>query len=123
MGMPTITPGNRTQEQVMTDLIESIAMQERALSHIVNAESEKMQAIINMDTVSTQQLLQLNQSVEHMINAAARLETVLQAKLELSNQECNINEEEEVDSWWQQFQEESSLIVIAVSVLILETVV
>ena len=73
-------------------------MQERALSHIVNAESEKMQAIINMDTVSTQQLLQLNQSVEHMINAAARLETVLQAKLELSNQECNINEEEEVDS-------------------------
>lgn len=67
MGMPTITPGNRTQEQVMTDLIESIAMQERALSHIVNAESEKMQAIINMDTVSTQQLLQLNQSVEHMI--------------------------------------------------------
>ena len=98
MGMPTITPGIRTQEQVMTDLIESIAMQERALSHIVNAESEKMQAIINMDTVSTQQLLQLNQSVEHMINAAARLETVLQAKLELSNQECNINEEEEVDS-------------------------
>ena len=98
MGMTTITPGNRTQEQVMTDLIESIAMQERALSHIVNAESEKMQAIINMDTVSTQQLLQLNQSVEHMINAAARLETVLQAKLELSNQECNINEEEEVDS-------------------------
>ena len=98
MGMPTITPGNRTQEQGMTDLIESIAMQERALSHIVNAESEKMQAIINMDTVSTQQLLQLNQSVEHMINAAARLETVLQAKLELSNQECNINEEEEVDS-------------------------
>ena len=91
MGMPTIIPGNRTQEQVMTDLIESI------LSHIVNAESEKMQAIINMDTVSTQQLLQLNQSVEHMINAAARLETVLQAKLELSNQECNINEEE-VDS-------------------------
>ena len=98
MGMPPITPGTRTQEQVMTDLIESIAMQERALSHIVNAESEKMQAIINMDTVSTQQLLQLNQSVEHMINAAARLETVLQAKLELSNQECNINEEEEVDS-------------------------
>ena len=97
MGMPTIIPGNRTQEQGMTDLIESIAMQERALSHIVNAESEKMQAIINMDTVSTQQLLQLNQSVEHMINAAARLETVLQAKLELSNQECNINEEE-VDS-------------------------
>ena len=41
MGMPTITPGNRTQEQVMTDLIESIAMQERALSHIVKCRIGK----------------------------------------------------------------------------------
>ena len=41
MGMPVITPGDRTGEQAITDLIESIAMQERALSHILNAESEK----------------------------------------------------------------------------------
>lgn len=85
MGMPVITPGDRTGEQVITDLIESIAMQERALSHILNAESEKMQAVIAMEGVSTQQLLALNQSVEQMVNAAARLETILQAKLELAD--------------------------------------
>lgn len=83
MGMPVITPGDRTGEQVITDLIESIAMQERALSHILNAESEKMQTVINMEEVSAQQLLQLNRSVEHMINTATRLETILQTKLEL----------------------------------------
>lgn len=83
MGMPVITPGDRTGEQVITDLIESIAMQERALSHILNAESEKMQSVINMEEVTAQQLLQLNRSVEHMINTATRLETILQTKLEL----------------------------------------
>lgn len=83
MGMPVITPGDRTGEQVITDLIESIAMQERALSHILNAESEKMQTVIGMPGVTAQQLLQLNRSVEQMVNTATRLETILQAKVEL----------------------------------------
>ena len=83
MGMPVNTPGDRTGEQAITDLIESIAMQERALSHILNAESEKMQTVINMEGVTAQQLLQLNRSVERMVNTATRLETILQTKLEL----------------------------------------
>lgn len=83
MGMPVITPGDRTGEQAITDLIESIAMQERALSHILNAESEKMQTVINMEGVTAQQLLQPNRSVEQMVNTATRLETILQTKLEL----------------------------------------
>ena len=83
MGMPVITPGDRTGEQAITDLIESIAMQERALSHILNAESETMQTVINMEGVTAQQLLQLNRSVEQMVNTATRLETILQTKLEL----------------------------------------
>ena len=37
MGMPIITPGNSTCEQAVTNLIESVAMQENALSHILNA--------------------------------------------------------------------------------------
>ena len=83
MGMPVITPGDRTGEQAITYLIESIAMQERALSHILNAESEKMQTVINMEGVTAQQLLQLNRSAEQMVNTATRLETILQTKLEL----------------------------------------
>ena len=90
MGMPVITPGDTTGEQVITDVIESIAMQERALSHILHAESEKMQAVIAMDGVTSQQLLTLNRSVEQMVNAATRLETILQAKLELTDQSNDI---------------------------------
>ena len=36
MGMPIITPGTGTKEQALTDIIESIALQEAALAHILN---------------------------------------------------------------------------------------
>lgn len=83
MSMPIITPGEGTREQAITDLIESVALQETALSHIINAEGEKMQAIIAMEDVTSDQLLALNKSVEQMIGAITRLEMMLQAKLEL----------------------------------------
>jgi hypothetical protein len=83
MGMPVITPGESTRDQAITDLIESIALEETALSHIMNAEGEKMQAIIGMAGITPEQLFALNQSVELMISAITRLEMMLQAKLEL----------------------------------------
>jgi len=87
MGMPVITPGTETREQAITDLIESVALQETALSHILNAEGEKMQAIIAMEDVTADQLLELNNSVHQMVNAVTRLELMLQTKLELFSSE------------------------------------
>ena len=89
MGMPVITPGDGSREQAVTDLIQSVALQEAALSHILNAEGEKMQAIIKMEDVTTEELLKLNKSVERMINSITRLEMMLQAKLELFDSELN----------------------------------
>ena len=89
MSMPVITPGQGDRDQAITDLIQSIALQEAALSHIMNAEGEKMQAVIGMDNVTPVQLLELNKSVEGMINAITRLEMMLQAKLELVSTELN----------------------------------
>ena len=83
MGMPVITPGAGTREEAITDLIESIALQESALSHIMNAEGEKMQAVIAMENITPDELLELNRSVELMLSAITRLEMVFQAKLEL----------------------------------------
>ncbi len=42
MGMPVITPSTTTREQAITDIIESVALQQTALSHILNAEGEKL---------------------------------------------------------------------------------
>ncbi|MDP4118118.1 MAG: hypothetical protein Q8873_02880 [Bacillota bacterium] len=83
MSMPIICPGKGTREQAITDLIESVALQETALSHIINAEGEKIQAVIAMRCVTPCELLKVNKSVEAMVSTISKLEIILHAKLEL----------------------------------------
>ena len=83
MGMPVIIPGTITREDSVGDIIESIAMEETAMAHILNAESEKLQAVINMPAVTAQQLLAVNKSVKSTVEAAIRMEIALKSKLEL----------------------------------------
>lgn len=83
MGMPTFDTDSLTLEHVMGNIIESIAMEETALSHILNAESEKIMAVIEHSDVTPEQLLAVNLSVKNIINEIIRLETILQAKLDL----------------------------------------
>ena len=73
MGMPIITPGTGTREQALTDIIESIALQEAALAHILNAEGEKMQTIICMKEISTKELFELNSKTSHTENGVRTL--------------------------------------------------
>lgn len=59
MDMPVITPIITTRSQAITDIIESVAM----------------------DDVTPEVLLATNKSVESMVNAVSRPEMILQAKL------------------------------------------
>jgi len=88
MGMPVITPGEGTRAQAITDLIQSVALQEAALAHIMNAEGEKMQKIIAMDDIDVTGLMDLNKSVTQLVSAIARLEMLFTAKLELFSDEA-----------------------------------
>lgn len=81
MGMPVIVPSTTTREQAVTDIIASVALQEAALSHILNAEGEKIQKVVAMSDITPEQLLATNKSVESMVNAVSRLEMILQSKL------------------------------------------
>ena len=83
MGMPVITPGTGTRDQAITDLIQSVALQEAALSHMLNAEGEKMQAIIAMPDATLEDLMNMNESVNKLVNAVTRLEMMFLSKLEL----------------------------------------
>ena len=87
MGMPVITPGEGTRSQAITDLIQSVALQEAALAHMMNAEGEKMQKIIAMDDVGVDELMEMNKSVTQLISAISRLEMLFTAKLELFSDE------------------------------------
>lgn len=83
MSMPIIKPGTITREVAIGQIIESIAMEESSLSHILNAESEKIMAIVENPNTTAEQLMRVNRSVKTTIGAITRLESILQAKLDL----------------------------------------
>ncbi|MFI3167036.1 MAG: hypothetical protein R3Y32_02845 [Bacillota bacterium] len=83
MGMPTIESSGITRCEAITDIIQSVALQEASLAHILNAEGEKLQRVIADESVTTEELLKFNESVSSMVGTVKELETVLQTKLEL----------------------------------------
>ncbi|MEG2322235.1 MAG: hypothetical protein RSB71_01975 [Bacilli bacterium] len=82
MSMPIIKPSGVTKCEAITDIIESVALEQTALSHILNAEGEKIQKALAISTTNNE-LLAVNKSVQTMVNSITRLETILQGKLEL----------------------------------------
>lgn len=82
MGMPVITSGTGTREQAITDLVTSVALEEAALAHILNAEGEKIQKIV-AEASTAEEMIAVNTSVQEMVESITDLELVLQAKLTL----------------------------------------
>ncbi|MEG1847191.1 MAG: hypothetical protein RRX92_05240 [Lachnospiraceae bacterium] len=92
MSMPVIIPSTITVTQAISDMIESVAMEESGLSHILNAEGEKIQKIATMSDVTPEQLLAVNDSVQATVDAISYLEIILQGKLKLFQcSYCRIN--------------------------------
>ena len=90
MSVPVIVPGTGTRCQAITDIITSVALEQTALGHIINAEGEKIQKIV-ASAQSAEEMLAVNKSVESMITSITKLEMVLQGKLELFK-DCLCNE-------------------------------
>ena len=69
--------------QQISDLIESVALEQAALSAIAQAEGAKIQRMAATPDVTPQQLLCLNKSVTDLMNSLALLEAVLKQKLDI----------------------------------------
>lgn len=52
MGMPVIVSSNIPRAQAITDIIESVALEQTALSHILNAEGKKIQKALEQCTTA-----------------------------------------------------------------------
>ena len=70
-------------------IIASIAMEELALSHIINAEGEKLQYILgtlpgkqSKTCASTQEILAVNKSVTALLDSVTQNQMLLKGKLE-----------------------------------------
>lgn len=70
-----------TRTQAITDLIESVALVQTALSHILNSEGEKIQKAVALN-LTIAETLAVNTSVQSMVETITILETVLKEKVE-----------------------------------------
>ena len=90
MSMPTFPEHgvDITQEQAFNMLLGSIAMEELGLSHILNAEGEKLQYILGTlpgaqgTCATTQELLQVNRSITDLLENVMHNQLILKGKLE-----------------------------------------
>lgn len=60
------------REQAFTDLMQSIALQQTALSHILNAEAEKMEKAMEIST--QEEIIEVNKSVTGMVSSIVTIE-------------------------------------------------
>lgn len=83
MSMPKIECNDIDKCCAVSSLLQSIALEEAAISHILNAEGEKIQKVLCMHNCDCKDLLETNKSVQETIGKITELETVLKEKLNL----------------------------------------
>ncbi|MCL2105870.1 MAG: hypothetical protein FWH26_02230 [Oscillospiraceae bacterium] len=95
MSMPRITiPASVTEENALANIIASIALEEAALAHIINAEGEKIQRVVGTFTpegaaeplellvpATAEDMQAINTAVGEMMETVSSIETSLHNKL------------------------------------------
>ncbi len=86
MSMPNIPDIKPDIDLSMDDtiklLLASIALEEISISHIINAEAEKIQEVIKFKCNDLEDLLEINKSAESMLKTLIQKEYLLQNKFE-----------------------------------------
>ena len=89
MSMPHIPkqPHRPDKEEVTIDLLESIALEEISLSHLLNAEAEKIQAFVGEcldfpSKPSNKEIIDFNKEARRFVNSIVMKEWLLLNKLD-----------------------------------------
>lgn len=82
MSMPEIKCEHIDKCCAASSVLQSIALQEAGLAHIINAEGEKIQKVVGMCDASVEEMIDVNTSVEGLIEKITSLELVLKSKMD-----------------------------------------
>ena len=84
-----------TKEQAINSILTSIAMEEAALSHIINAEGEKIQFALAHKNTDIDKVIAINESVSSLLEKVFDLQLVLKSKLRLTKEFISIAQTED----------------------------
>ena len=88
MSLPELADSSITREDAINQIISSIAMEEVSLSHIINAEGEKLQYVLGtLDGSSShiatiEEVLEINRSIHIVLRDAIENQIILRNKLQ-----------------------------------------
>ena len=83
MSMPRIECTNIDQCTAASSVLQSVALEATAISHILNAEGEKIQKALSLHNCDCKDILEVNKSVQDTVDKITNLELVLKSKLDL----------------------------------------
>ena len=81
MSMPTIDLEEIEPRDALAAIMASIALQEAAVAHVLNAEGEKIQAVVGMTGATLGELQGINASVSDLVDSVSSLAGEIQRKL------------------------------------------
>ena len=73
-----------TRDEAVNAILTSIAMEETALSHIINAEGEKIQYVLAKKCNTVCEVVTVNDSVTSLIEKITDLQFLLKMKMQLA---------------------------------------
>ncbi len=84
MSMPKIENSGTKPCEAIADILQSIALEETGLAHIINAEGEKIQKVVceYRGCNDIEDLLKVNKSVSKTLVNVIKLQMLLEFKLE-----------------------------------------
>ena len=71
-----------SRRQAITDIIESIAMEEKGIAAILKAEAKKIQKVVDCACPESTEIVEINNSVCHCLKNIIKLQILLEFKLE-----------------------------------------
>ncbi|MGN8648361.1 hypothetical protein ACTNEO_20160 [Gracilibacillus sp. HCP3S3_G5_1] len=88
--IPNVTPSiDINREDVINLLLASVAFEELGLAHVINAEAEKIQAVVgtlpentNVAATNIDDLITINETVNPTLKTALKTQMFLQFKME-----------------------------------------
>ncbi|MCL2300333.1 MAG: prealbumin-like fold domain-containing protein, partial [Firmicutes bacterium] len=81
MSMPVIDLEDIEPREALAAIMASIALQEAAVAHVLNAEGEKIQAVVNLEDATLEELQGINESVSGLVDSVSSLAGEIQRKL------------------------------------------
>ncbi|AGB41335.1 hypothetical protein Halha_1390 [Halobacteroides halobius DSM 5150] len=83
--MKKVSIETKDKEEVLTDVIQASALEKTALAELIDAEAEDLKRVMDLDDITVDKLIQLQEKVDSVLSTGLELQKSSQADLEATD--------------------------------------